>query len=151
MNRKLLSVLAVVLVTALAALWFIGRSRGIGPFSPDHWKNVKTGQVASIRYEDSSVPYEHSHGCAEGSYSSSISWQKGWYLQGYSGSTVAAYQNDVPLPHSAVFGGWQRRDRQLWVDPADRVRGGVYRFLYIVHMNAPDRAERWPLAIFGCA
>jgi hypothetical protein len=151
-TRRLVAV-PVVLIVLVGALWFVGRTRGIGPFSPEHWVNVKTGAVAGIRYTNRHQPFELSDGCGGGTYTSSISWLRGWYLQGYTGpnGVTAPYEADAALPSDAVFSGWQRSDRQLWIAPSELTEPGTYRSLYVVHTGPPKTVERWPRAEFGCA
>lgn len=149
--RRRLTGLAAIVVVVVAALWIVGRVEGVGPFSPQHWVNVRTGTVAGLGYEDRHRPFESSDGCGAGSYTSSISWQRGWYLQAYTGPNemTGGYSADATLPQDAAFTGWQRSDRQLWVSLLESLDPGVYRDLYVVDKGSRN-VERWPLATWGC-
>jgi hypothetical protein len=59
---------------------------------------------------------------------------------------TGTYDADATLPPGAVFTGWIREEKRLFLDPADK-RHGSYRYLYVV---THDGVERWPRATFGC-
>jgi hypothetical protein len=59
---------------------------------------------------------------------------------------AGTYDADATLPSGAVFTGWIRDEKRLFLDPADK-RHGSYRYLYV---ETPDGVERWPRATFGC-
>jgi hypothetical protein len=152
--RRTIIFLAATPLAVVAILWILGRADYVGPFASERWTNVKTGIVADPRNYSTSEPFESDGGCASDTYDSSISWRRGWYLRAYTGpsdSMLGTYEVGVPLPPGAVFTGWQRGDRQLWVDPGDRGPDGTHRYLYFVRSGTPARAERWPQARFGCA
>ena len=140
-----ISIAAVLIVSVLT---LVAVRRG-GLWAPEPWRNVKTGRIAGPGFVGQDVPYESSDGCGSTNYADSISFLRGWYVQRWNGSgnmVAGTYDAEATLPPGAVFTGWIREGKRLFLDPADR-RYGSYRYLYVA---TPDGVERWPRATFGC-
>lgn len=119
---------------------------GVGP----PWTNAETGQSGGPDYVTMEIPFESAGGCGGDSFTLSISWLHGWYLQdptGPRGSYAGSYLGDTSLPDQAKFTGWEREGERLWVVPTDKTGPGEYQYLYV---QMPDAVERWPRATFGC-
>ena len=144
-RRAAIIIAAVLIVIVLTLVAF----RRVGPWAPEPWRNVKTGRIAGPDYVGQDVPYESSDGCGSAAYADSISFLRGSYVQRWNGPdnmVAGTYDADATLPPEAVFTGWIREGKRLFLDPADK-RHGSYRYLYVA---APDGVERWPRATFGC-
>jgi hypothetical protein len=106
-------------------------------------------RIAGPGWVGQDVPYESSDGCGSAGYTDSISLLRGWYVQRWNGPdnlVAGTYDAEATLPPGAVFTGWIREGKRLFLDPADK-RHGSDRYLYVV---TPDGVERWPRATFGC-
>ena len=156
----LVAVVTVVLLVGVALIFLlVPRERVLSSFPIDEithgegppWTNSRTGTTGGPDYVDDSIPFENDTGCGSDESASSISWQRGWYLQAWTGPrnmVTGRYLASTELPQDAVFTGWERPGERLWFAPSDRTRPGEYRFLYV---ERPDTVERWPRATFGCA
>jgi hypothetical protein len=135
---------AVLIVIGLTLVAFRVR-----PWAPEPWRNLKTGRIAGPGWVGQDVRYESSDGCGSTAYTDSISFLRGWYVQRWNGPdnmVAGTYDADATLPPGAVFTGWIREGKRLFLDPADK-RHGSYRYLYVA---TSDGIERWPRATFGC-
>jgi len=162
MSRTARIVLGLVLVFALlvaGGVWLLATQGASSLSTPSFdltgdgppWYNEQTGETAGPDWVDHTVPFESTNGCGSENYTSSISYQHGWYVQEWSGPPSyvdGRYLPSTTLPKPARFTGWSRPDERLWVNPADEVRPGQWRFLYV---ERADHVERWPQANFGCA
>ena len=122
-------------------------SKGDGPA----WTNERTGATAGPDYDSKYTPFERSQGCGDESYTSSLSYLNGWYVQSWTGPrnmVTGRYLASTTLPNNATFTGWSRPDERLWFSPSDQTRPGEFEFLYV---QRGDHVERWPRATFGCA
>jgi len=145
-GRTLLVAVCALSVGAVGTI-LLGWVAHAGPFAPEPWRNVKSGAVAGPGYDGLWAPYESSD-CI----GFSISWRRAAYVPRpakpeaeYSGTYVAT----ATLPSTAVFTGWERGDKRLWINPTEEMAPGTYRYLYVV--SASDHhVERWPRAMFGC-
>jgi hypothetical protein len=144
--RRTAIIIAAVLIVIVLTLVAVRR---VGPWAPEPWRNVKTGRTAGPGFVGQDVPYESSDGCGSTNYADSISFLRGWYVQRWNGPdnmVAGTYDAEATLPPGAVFTGWIREGKRLFLDPADK-RHGSYRYLYVA---TPDGVERWPRATFGC-
>jgi hypothetical protein len=144
-KRTAIVIAAVLIVIVLTLVAF----RRVGPWAPEPWRNLKTGRIAGPGWVGQDVPYESSDGCGSAAYTDSISFLRGWYVQRWNGPdnmVAGTYDAEATLPPGAVFTGWIREGKRLFLDPADK-RLGSYRYLYVA---TPDGVERWPRATFGC-
>jgi hypothetical protein len=158
--RIVLALALVLLLLAAGGIWMLatqGHPMGISTPQIDltgsgpPWTNERTGETAGPDWVDHTVPFENTDGCGSENYASSISYQRGWYVQEWTGPrsyVVGEYLGATTLPKAAVFTGWSRPNERLWVNPADHIRSGQWKFLYV---ERADHIERWPGANFGCA
>jgi hypothetical protein len=148
MSRFRRTAIIITAVLIVIGLTFVA-SRRVGPWAPEPWRNLKTGRIAGPGWVGQDVPYESSDGCGSAAYTDSISFLRGWYVQRWNGPNnmvAGTHDADATLPPKAVFTGWIREEKRLFLNPADK-RHGSYRYLYVAML---DGVERWPRATFGC-
>ena len=114
------------------------------------WTNAKTRQSGGPDYVTMEIPFESTGGCGGDTFTRSISWLQGRYLQNPTlrGGHDGSYLGATSLPDQAVFTGWEREGERLWIVRSDKAGPGEYRYLYV---EKPEAVERWPRATFGCA